>query len=427
MTFLDSVIRVINALQGSQLPAAPMQPETRPEYIVPWGRMTDAGQRVSAEKAKSLATAYRCGNILSDDIASLPFQAFKKVGRSIVQVEPNGVTRNPAYLLEVEPNRWMTPFIFKKTIVLWLIYYGNAYIWDPQGEYREFYILDADKTIPGFNPNGDKVYKTVFPNGDEQILPGEEVAHLMINSTDGLSGKSVLTYARETMGRQLGAHQTQNKLHSQGLNPSGAIWFNGELNEDARQKIKNSYLSTVSGSENAGGVAVFDNKISKFEPISITPADAQFLETVGATDGEIANFYGMPLHKINMGKQSYESNTAQQLDYLGTTLNPYLVQLEEVGRLKWLTLDERKDTYFRFVREALLRTDAKTRSTYLKEKILSGQLSPNEARQIEDLSAYEGGDAYYIPANMAQVAPDGSLIMGAGTIIKEDPNENSNE
>jgi len=25
------------------------------------------------------------------------------------------------------------------------------------------------------------------------------------------------------------------------------------------------------------------------------------------------------------------------------------------------------------------------------------------------------------------VAPDGSLIMGAGTIIKEDPNENSNE
>lgn len=414
MTIRDTVLKIVDAV----LPPAPLKPETRPEYIRSSGRMTTAGQVVNAETAKTLATAYRCGNILSDDIASLPFQAFRKTGRIINQIDPDPLTRNTSYLIEIEPNRWMSPFIFKKTIIMWLLYYGNAYIWEPFGSYREFFILPADKTYPGFTENGDLAYKTNFPNGSEQVLPGVEVTHLMINSTDGLSGKSVLTYARETMGRQLGAHDTQNRLHSQGLNPVGAMWVNGEVNQEAREKLKKSYLDSVRGSDNTGGVAVFDNKVSKFEQISISPADAQFLETINATDAEIANFFGVPLHKLNMGKQSYESNTAQQLDYLATTLNPYLVQWEQAARLKWLTERERGNTYLRFIREALLRTDAETRSKYLKEKVLSGQMTPNEARQVDDLSPYEGGDSYYIPANMALVMEDGSLKTGLTSIAE---------
>lgn len=414
MTIRDTVLKIVDAV----LPPAPLKPDTRPEFIRSSGRMTTAGQLVNAETAKTLATAYRCGNILSDDIASLPFQVFRKTGRTIEQIEPDALMRNTSYLIEVEPNRWMTPFIFKKTVIMWLLYYGNAYIWEPYGSYREFFILAADKTYPGFTGNGDIAFKTYFPDGSEQVLPGVEVTHLMINSTDGLSGKSVLTYARETMGRQLGAHDTQNRLHSQGLNPTAAIYVAGEVNEEARKKLKDSYLRSVRGSDNAGGVAVFDNKILKFETISITPADAQFLETINATDAEIANFFGVPLHKLNMGKQSYESNSAQQLDYLSTTLNPYLVQWEQAARLKWLAERERGNTYLRFVREALLRTDAETRSRYLKEKVLSGQMTPNEARQVDDLSPYAGGDSYYIPANMAQVMEDGSLRTGLTPIAE---------
>lgn len=404
---------LLDTLQNAALPPSPIKPDTSPDYIRSWGQPTAAGQTVTVEKAKTLSTAYRCGNILSDDIAKLPFQTFRKNGRNIEQVAPDGVTRNSAYLLQVQPNRWMTPFIFKKTIVLWMIYYGNAYIWQPIGPLPELFILDANKTTPEFDKDGNLWYRTNFPDGSEQHLPGVEVTHLMINSTDGLSGKSVLTYAKETMGRQLGAHETQNKLHSQGLNPSGALYVTGTVDKEAREKIRDSYLASIRGSDNAGGVAIFDNKITKFETISMSPQDAQFLETTAATDAEIANFFGMPLHKINMGKQSYESNEAQQLDYLSTTLDPYLVQWEEAARLKWISDAERGFTYLRFIREALLRSDAKTRSTYLKEKILSGQLSPNEARQIDDISPYEGGDSRYIPANMARVADDGSLEIGS--------------
>jgi HK97 family phage portal protein len=111
----------------------------------------------------------------------------------------------------------------------------------------------------------------------------------------------------------------------------------------------------------------------------------------------------VPLYKLNQGKQSYQSNEQQNLDYLNTTLDPYLVQWEQAAALKWLTEAEQNSMYFRFNRDALLRTDAKTRGETLEKAIFSGRLTPNEARQIEDLSAYTGGDDHYIPANMMPV------------------------
>ncbi|MHB0922599.1 MAG: phage portal protein [Bellilinea sp.] len=408
---------LLNAFQSPPPPPAVVVPETTPDYgFRVFGSPTVSGKRVTVDTAKKLATAYRCVNILSDDIASMPLQEFRKAGKNIEQVRPDSIIRNLAYLVELQPNRWMNPFIWKKTTIAWLINWGNAYIWQPPGAYRELFLLRSDVTIPVFDADGSIWFQTRTPRGDQLVLPAVEVCHLMINSSDGLVGKSVIEYAAETMGRQLGAHETQNRLNGKGLNPAAILWTSKELNEEAREKMRQSYLGTISGSENAGGVAIFDPKITKFETVTMKPSDAQFLESIEATDAEIANFYGMPLYKLNMGKQSYESNEQQNLDYLRTTLNPYLVQMEQAGRLSWLRLEEQADTYLKFNRESLLQTDAKTRASYLRDKILSGQMSPNEARQIDDISPYPGGDSRYIPANMALVLPDGSLQTGLKSI-----------
>lgn len=410
------IIKNLFRSRNETIPAPPaaVTPTLYPDFGSPFGIYTDSGIRVTAEVSKRIATAYRCGNILSDDIASMPLQVFRKAGRFIDQVTPDAVIRNMAYLIEVQPNRWMTPFIFKKSVIDWLIFWGNAYIWEPPQRFRELFILRADRTYPKFDDSGNLWYHTSMPNGDEVLIPWVEVTHLMINSRDGLVGRSVITYAADTMGRQLGAHETQNKITGAGLNPAALLWVDGSLNSEARKKIKDEYTYQIKGSANAGGVAVFDNKIAKFEPVTMKPSDAQFLETVSSTDAEIANFFGMPLYKLNMGKQSYQSNEQQNLDYLRTTLNPYLVQWEQVARIRWLKQDEQGQMYFKFIREAILQTDAKTRSEVMRNRISTGQMTPNEARQIEDLSAYPGGDAYYFPSNMAVIQTDGSLLAPAG-------------
>jgi len=364
---------------------------------------TTSGQTVTEESAKKLATAYRCGNIISDDVAKMPFQMYQKRGGTITRVGVDGVLRNLAYLCEIQPNRWLSPFLFKKALTLWMIYWGNAYIWMPVSRNREMYILPSNSCEPVFDENNDRWYEVTFTDGDKQYIPDVEVLHLMINSSDGIIGKSVLRYAKETLGRQLGAHETEDKFYDQGLNPAGIIWMAGDINKEAREKVREAYEESMSGSSNAHRLAILDQKVTKFEPITMKATDMQFLESMQLTDVDIANYFGMPLHKINMGKQAYNSNEQQNLDYLNTTLDPFLVQWEQGAVIKWLTVQEQVYTYFRFNRDVLLRTDAKSRGEYLEKKVFSGQLTPNEARAIEDMSAYEGGDRYYIPANMVTI------------------------
>lgn len=376
-----------------------------PAWLLEWfGEKTASGQIVTPENARKISTAYRCGNIISDDVAKMPLQSFERRGNQVIQAAPDARTRNLAYLLEVSPNRYQwTPFLFKKAVMQWLLYWGNAYIWMPPGWPRQMFLLPASVTEPVFDSQGELRFKTKMAN-QTVYLPMVEVLHLLINPDQtGFVGRSVITFARETLGRQMGAHETQAKFYDHGLNPGGIIWMDGELNKDARKKVRDAYTESMSGSENAYNLAVFDSKVTKFEPVTMKPVDMQFLQGIESTDLEIANFFGLPLHKLNMGKQAYNSNEQQNLDYLSTTLDPYLVQWEQAARLKWMTEAEQGSKYCRFNRDSLLRTDAKTRADYLRTKIESGQLTPNEARAIEDLSGYAGGDRYYMPGNIMPV------------------------
>lgn len=399
---------------------------TLPDVVQMINPVTTSGQVVGVENSKNVATAYRCINIISDDVAKMPLQTFISMGEgSIDRVKPNW-SMNIAYLLEVSPNRRMVPFIFKKTMMQWLICHGNAYAWSPLaklGMRPEINILPADETWPVYDKYGNIWYRTQFPNGDIDYLPDVEVLHLMINSTDGLTGKSVISYARESIGRQLGAYETQGNILNRGLSAAGLLWLTQEMtNPVARNKVREELEKAISGSENAARVALMDPRFSKFESITMKPIDVQFLEGISENDTEIANFFGVPQYKLNAGKQSYESNEQQDLDYLKTTLDPYLVQWEEGAKLRWLPEREQLYTYFRFNRDVILRTNAKTRTEVLTKRIQSGQLSLNEARQIEDTASFAGGDIRIIPSNMAVVNPDGSVTA----IAKTDSSANQN-
>lgn len=386
--------------EKNSVSAEPVERFVGYDYARQQDRFTKSRQTVNAESAKTIATAYRAKNILGNDVAKIPFQHFRRVNGVVNQIEPDPILQNMAYLLEIQPNRWMTPLIFKKTVMEWLIFWGNAYVWRPIGGAPELFILPASTTKPSLDANGNKVYEVTFPNGMRDILPDVEVMHVMINSTNGREGKSVLEYAAETLGKQLAAYSTQNQVHGDGVKAAALMQMQGTLSPDDRIRVREEYKKALS---EPGALAVIDNKVVKFEQIGMKLTDAQFLESIQATDRDIANFFEMPEYKLNMGKQSYESNSQQKLDYLETTLDPYLVQFEQAARVKWLPFANLKTDYFKFNREAFLRTDAKSRAELFEMRIRAGTLTPNQARAIEDENAYADGDTYWMTRNNAPV------------------------
>ena len=370
----------------------------RPDYEPSYGRETKAKERVTIDKAQSVATAYRAKNIISDDVAKMPFQQIRRIGRNIEQVSPNAVTRNMAYLLQVSPNEWgWTPFQFKKAVIEWLLFYGNSYIWSPMVGPRQLLILPANRTMPVFDTQGSLWYQHTFSNNKVEYIPSVEILHLMINPDQtGFVGRGVISFARETFGRQLAAHKAQSLLYAQGLMPAAVMHMAGHLSKEGRDAVRGAYEEAMSGSENAYRLAVIDQKVTKFEAINMPWKDAQFLESIDATDRDICNFFGLPQHMLNRGKEAYNSNEQKYIEYLQGTLDAYLVPWEEAARIRWLTSAEQGDTYFRFVREALLRMDAKTRGEALSQRVQNGIITPNEAREKEDMSAYPGGDQFFM-------------------------------
>lgn len=400
--------QVINKAVITQIPTE-MQPGDS-SFLLYWPPMATIGT-ITVETAKKLSTVYRCMNILSDDIAALPFQQFERLERGSRRVKPDGDSRNVAYLIEIEPNRWQTPFVFKKRLILDLLSMGNAYVWRPVRTYQELYHLEAGKVRPVFDKQGNRFFQVLFDNGEVKDIPDPEILHLMINPDNkGIYGRSVLGYAQDTINRQIGANNSRNTLMGNGLLPTAILRVNGQISEEARQKVKDSYLKSA-----LDGVMVQDNAIIDFKQVTMNASDVQFLESIQATEVEIANYFGLPQYKLNLGKQSYQSNEQQQLDYLGTTLNPYLVQFEQSARLKWLATEEQDEGFFRFERKALMQLDTKTQAEFLHTQILDGIYSPNEARAINDLEPYPGGDQHYFPGNMAVITEKGLTMPGKET------------
>jgi HK97 family phage portal protein len=403
----------------SSNPKIKEDPESpRPDYEPSWGYSTESGERVSVSASMTIATAYRAKNIISDDVAKMPFQMIRRIGRRIEQVPPNAATRNMAYLLQVSPNVWgWTPFQYKKAVIEWQLFYGNAYIWNPILGPRQLLILPADKTMPVFDLDGNLWYRHTFSNNIPVYIPSVEVLHLLINpDTSGFVGRGVITYARETFGRQIAARKTQSKLYAKGFLPAAYVQMAGELNPEARAKVRGAYEEQMSGAQNAYRLAVFDNRITKFEPINIQLKDAQFLESIDANDRDICNFFGLSEHMLNRGKEAYNSNEQKYIEYLQGTLDSYLVAWEEAARIRWLSSSEQGDTYFKFVRESLLRMDSKARADAMAVRIQNGMMSPNEAREKDDMSAYPEGDQYYMAGNILPISGDenaGSRPQGA--------------
>jgi len=372
---------------------------------------TRARQQVSPELSKSVGTVFRCADTISDDIATMPLQQFMRVKSNNLsvtrQISPDPNLRNMSYLLEISSNRWMSPFVLKKMAIMWMLFWGNALIWfPPPPALRELFILPASVTTPKLDPAGNLWYEVRFPNGDKRFIPSVEVLHMMINSTNGIWGRGVLAYARATVGLRMGMSATQSSVQGQGLNPAAYIQVNAMLDKAGRDKYREAYSDGVTGAEGAGNLIVFDNKVTKFEPITMQFRDAQFLESVQATDLDIANFFKFPAYKLNLGKQSYQSNEQQDLDYLKSCLDPHLVQWEQAARLQWLPEAEQQASYFKFIRASVLRTNAKSRAELHEIQIRSGTLQPNESREIEDRDGYEEGKKFYMTSNNKPVSAE---------------------
>jgi len=375
-----------------------------------------SGKRVNERSAMQMTAVYSCVRILSEAIASLPLNIYR-------YNEEGGKEKaydHPLFrLLHDEPNPEMTSFIFRETLMTHLLLWGNAYaqiIRNGKGEIIALYPLMPDRMSVDRDKNG-KLYYSYSKSSDDAptmegstvILDPSDVLHVPGLGFDGLVGYSPIAMAKNAIGLAIAAEEYGSKFYANGAAPSGVLEHPGTLKDPGR--VRESWNAAFGGSSNSHKIAVLEEGL-KYTPISISPNEAQFLETRKFQINEIARIFRVPPHMVgDLEKSSFSNIEQQSLEFVKYTLDPWVIRWEQ-ALYKILLNEEEKSTYFfKLNVEGLLRGDYASRMNGYATARQNGWMSANDIRELEDLDripAEFGGDLYLVNGNMLPLASAGA-------------------
>jgi HK97 family phage portal protein len=216
--------------------------------------------------------------------------------------------------------------------------------------------------------------------------------------------------AKNAIGLAIATEEYGAKFFANGAAPSGVLEHPGNIKDPT--KVREAWQSQFGGSANSGKIAVLEEGM-KYTPISISPEQAQFLETRKFQINEIARIFRVPPHMVgDLEKSSFSNIEQQSLEFVKYTLDPWVVRWEQSIRRTLLTPIEKKRYDVKFNLEGLLRGDYQSRMNGYATARQNGWMSANDIRELENLDripAEDGGDLYLINGNMLPLGNAGAF------------------
>ena len=231
--------------------------------------------------------------------------------------------------------------------------------------------------------------------------------------------------AKNAIGLAIATEEYGAKFFANGAAPSGVLEHPGTIKDP--QRVREAWQSQFGGSQNSGKIAVLEEGM-KYTPISISPEQAQFLETRKFQINEIARIFRVPPHMVgDLEKSSFSNIEQQSLEFVKYTLDPWVIRWEQSIMRTLLTPEEKKSYFVKFNLEGLLRGDYQSRMNGYATARQNGWMSANDIRELENLDripAEAGGDLYLINGNMLPLQQAGAF---ANTQNDDGKEENTDE
>lgn len=381
-----------------------------------WARGDDldpvmlSGQKVTRESAMRLSAVWACVSLISDSISTLPLGAFTRTAENVR--EPLGPP--PSWI--DEPNREQSRPQWVQQQLLALLLDGTAYVFtarNRRGDVVEAWNVPPQMVTPR-RIGGQVVYDVTDPRvakGGQTRFDGRDMFHVPAMSWPGqIKGMSPLEAARHMLGAGLGAQEFAERFYGQGMSQAGVVQVPGDLTVEQAKQLKSDFARRNSGTRNAHLPAVLTGD-AKWQPTSINPEQAQFLEARQFTTVEIARFFRCPPHLISDVERSTSWGTGieqQAIGFVTYTLRPWLDRLERAYTRHLLA---GRNGFIKFNVDGLLRGDFQTRQAGYATGRQWGWLSANDVRALEDLPPLpDGGDEYMVPVNMRPAGTPPPLV-----------------
>jgi len=346
--------------------------------------LTKSGATINESSAMAISTVYACVYKISSTIASLGLEIYERDGRNVVQANVH-----PAYnLVKVKPNNHQTAYEFWESITASAVIYGVGYAIIERDErgYATQLIPVHYSDVDLRNVKGERVYSVK----DVGIVRPENMLEIC-----NLQRMSPIRLHRENLGLAKSAQDFGAEYFGQSGQMTGVL--------SSEQPLKKEQMDVIQGSWN-NGAAQAGTKLMpfgfKYQRISISPDEAQFIQTRAFQAEEICRIFNVPTALVQLPRQTTYNNVEQQnLMFARHTIVPWTQRIEQEIDRKLIPSFDRPVVYSKFKLSDLQRGDSGARASYFTQMLQAGVLSINEVRMEEELNPIEGGDIHTVMVN----------------------------
>jgi HK97 family phage portal protein len=338
---------------------------------------TYAAVPVNPATALQHSAVWACVNLIASSISTMPLYAYRKGDRDPLPDLPP-LLRQPSATMNLPD--WLYAALQS------LLLRGNCYgqIVDRAGAGllpAQVELLAPDRVQ--VEANSQIVWRI-----DGREVDPASIWHVKAYTSAGnVLGLSPIAHARQAVGLGLAVEKYGAQWFGDGATPSGLLTTDQHINRSDAADLKEGWKASHAGRRD---IAVLGDG-AKFQAISISPEESQFLETTRANVATVARYFGVQPELVggeSGGSLTYANVEQRALDFLQFGLAPWLVRLETaISRLLSST------TTVKFNAGALVRTDLLTRYQAHEVGIRAGFLTVNEARELEDRPPLPQGGA----------------------------------
>lgn len=348
------------------------------QIVLPARRARARGREVKATEARQQSVVWAAQRLRADLISLMPVDVYRRVGRINVAVPTPPVLQVPSVWADGQP---MTIGEWLGTGQMDLDGHGNAFgvirAFDGLGRPAQIDLVKIDDVSCTIREGRILQYRIAGEKTDPRF-----VWHERQFTIPGFPlGLSPIAHAALTIAGSSGAQQFATDWFANGAIPSAHLRnVSMEIPDPARaQQVKDRFLASTSAGE-----PFVSGKDWEYKPLAAKAAESGFLQQMQYTDVALTRFFGVPGDMVDVqtstGSVTYANITQRNLQLLVMNLGGAVKRRDD-------TISHRILPAARFAklnRNAVLAMDAQTRADVFKTQIDSRQLSPSEARALED-------------------------------------------
>lgn len=330
---------------------------------------------VNRDNVMQIPTLCSGVNMISRLIASLPIKMYELVDGEVNEITDDSRLK----LLNLQAEKTMSAYHMKESLIQDYLLSGNGFIYIKKKPNRNviesLHYVDRSQIsfLSNFNPIEKDLKVAVGTLGSYNV---ENFIILTQNSKDGVQGRGVITNNSELLSTMLTSMKREKSISYSGGVNRGVLKSPKPLSEESMRALKNAWEELYSDNNNA---MILANGMD-FVTVSQSSKDMELYNNKRANSELITEI-------LNIPKSIMDGTASDEVfnNFVKTTINPILSQLEIALNNSLLFENEKGRIFFDIDTDELLKSDLEKRMKSYEIALKNSILTIDEVRKKENL------------------------------------------